>query len=188
MRQVFEGRSSLEADRLISPTINLAGNSGTHLKFYHAYAPYGQGLDDGLRVEISGTCGQIWNTIYEESGAGLGTAPTSLESWTPTTASQWELHDIDLSIWDGQRIVIRFTGINGFGNNLYLDHIQIAQSGVLLSWKKTSVSECFQEYLKGCLFLGSQSKRCADSQVCIVELSVYRFFKGKRPPTTVLPN
>lgn len=121
-----------QEDRLITPTINLAGNSGTHLKFYHAYAPYGQGLDDGLRVEISGTCGQIWNTIYEESGAALGTSPTSLESWTPTTASQWELHDIDLSIWDGQRIVIRFTGINGFGNNLYLDHIQIAQSGVQL--------------------------------------------------------
>ena len=121
-----------QEDRLVTPTINLAGNAGTHLKFYHAYAPYGQGLDDGLRVEITGTCGNIWQTIYEASGTALGTAPTTTESWAPTTAGQWQLHDIDLSIWDGQRIAIRFIGINGFGNNLYLDNIQIEQSGVQL--------------------------------------------------------
>ncbi|HRH39717.1 MAG TPA: PKD domain-containing protein, partial [Flavobacteriales bacterium] len=70
-----------QEDRLTTPTINLAGNSGTHLKFYHAYAPYGQGLDDGLRVDITGTCGNIWSTIYEESGAALGTAGTWRSRW-----------------------------------------------------------------------------------------------------------
>ena len=121
-----------QEDRLITPTINLAGNSGTHLKFYHAYAPYGQGLDDGLRVEITGTCGNIWSTIYEESGAALGTVPTTTESWTPTAITDWESHDIDISAYDGGRIAIRFIGVNGWGNNLYLDNIQIESSGVRL--------------------------------------------------------
>lgn len=121
-----------QEDRLVTPTINLAGNSNTHLKFYHAYAPYGQGLDDGLRVEITSTCGNIWSTIYSATGAALGTVPTTTESWTPQATSDWQSHDIDLSVYDGQRIAIRFVNINGWGNNLYLDNIQIESSGVHL--------------------------------------------------------
>ncbi|MBK8340918.1 MAG: choice-of-anchor J domain-containing protein [Flavobacteriales bacterium] len=121
-----------QEDRLITPTINLAGNANSRLKFYHAYAPYGQGYDDGLRVEITSVCGAFWNTIYTATGAALGTAPVTTEPWTPLLQSHWQLHDIDLSMYDGQRIAIRFIGINGWGNNLYLDDIQIETSGVAI--------------------------------------------------------
>ena len=124
-----------QEDRLLSPLINLAGSAGTHLQFHHAYAPYGSGRDDGLRVEISTNCGTNWTTLYSAAGAALGTAPQTTANWVPTLCSQWQLHDIDLSAYDGQNVMLRFTGICNFGNDLFLDNITVVNNGVKLALK-----------------------------------------------------
>ncbi len=125
-----------EEDRLVSPLINLAGSAGTRLQFHHAYAPYGgTGQDDGLRVEISTTCGSTWTTLYSAFGAALGTAPQTTATWVPTACNQWLLHDIDLSAYDGQTVMLRFTGIGNFGNDLFLDNIAVVNTGVKLAMK-----------------------------------------------------
>jgi hypothetical protein len=124
-----------QEDRLVTPMLSLAGSSGTRLKFHHAYAPYGSGYDDALRVEISTNCGAGWTTLYQAAGAALGTAPQTSNAWSPTAAGQWLLHDIDLSAYDGQVVVIRFVNVNDYGNRLYLDNIAVENNGLRLALK-----------------------------------------------------
>jgi len=124
-----------QEDRLVSPLINLASSAGTHLQFHHAYAPYGSGLDDGLHADISTDCGANWTTVYSAYGAALGTAPQTTTAWVPTACNHWLLHDIDISAYDGQRILLRFVGESHFGNDLFIDNINVVNNGVKLSLK-----------------------------------------------------
>ena len=124
-----------QVDRLISPVISLAGSAGTRLRFHHAYKPYGASYTDGLRVEISTNCGNNWTQLYYAEALALGTTTTGTNPWGPTAANQWLLHDIDLSAYDGQSVVIRFTGVCDYGDRLYLDNINIVNNGVKLAVK-----------------------------------------------------
>ncbi|MBL8000495.1 MAG: PKD domain-containing protein [Flavobacteriales bacterium] len=122
-----------QVDRLVSPVISLAGSAGTHLQFHHAYKPYGASYTDGLRVEISTNCGQSWTTLYYEEALALGTATTGTSPWAPSAANHWELHDIDLGAYDGHQVVLRFTGVNDYGDRLYLDNINVVNNGLRLA-------------------------------------------------------
>lgn len=124
-----------QPDRLVSPLINLAGSAGSRLQFHHAYAPYGSGLDDGLTVRISTDCGANWTTIYTAFGAALATAPQTTSQWVPTACNQWQFHDIDLSAYDGQLVLIHFEGESHFGNDLFIDNINVVNTGVRLALK-----------------------------------------------------
>ena len=124
-----------QEDRMVSPLINLAGSAGTRLQFHHSYAPYGSGFDDGLRVEISTNCGNNWTTLYTASGSALGTAPQTTATWVPTLCSHWQFHDIDLGAYDGHLVLLRFVGVCGFGNDLFLDNIAVLNTGIRLAVK-----------------------------------------------------
>ncbi|HRH38176.1 MAG TPA: PKD domain-containing protein, partial [Flavobacteriales bacterium] len=124
-----------QLDRLITPVITLGGSAGTHLKFHHAYKPYGASYTDGLRVEISTNCGQNWTQLYYAEALALGTTTTGTSPWEPTAANQWLLHDIDISAYDGQSVVIRFSGVNDYGDRLYLDNIEVVNNGLRLALK-----------------------------------------------------
>lgn len=124
-----------QVDRLVTPVITLGGSAGTRLKFHHAYKPYGTSYTDGLRVEISTNCGTSWTQLYYAEALALGTTTTGTSPWSPTAADQWSLHDIDLSAYDGKSVVIRFTGVNDYGDRLYLDNISVTNSGMRLALK-----------------------------------------------------
>ena len=124
-----------QLDRLVSPLINLAGSAGTRLQFHHAYAPYGSGLDDGLTVQVSDDCGTNWTTLYSAFGAALGTAPQTTSTYVPTACNQWLFHDIDISAYDGQLVLLRFVGECHFGNDLFIDNITVQSTGVKLALK-----------------------------------------------------
>lgn len=115
-----------QEDRLLTPPINLAGVAGTRLTFNHAYARYSSYYYDAFRVDVSPDCGATWNTVYQAAGSDLATAPDNTGgSWAPANCSQWATHDLDLGAYDGQVIVVRFVGICGYGQRLYMDNIRI---------------------------------------------------------------
>lgn len=124
-----------QEDRLLTPKVDLSASAGTRLKFHHAYAPYAAGYDDGLRVDVSVSCGASWTTVFQQVGSVLATTANSSSAWTPTNCNQWRLNDIDLSAYDGQTVLIRFSGINGYGNYIYLDNVVLESNGVALSVK-----------------------------------------------------
>lgn len=117
-----------QLDYLISPTFSLTGQSTGSISFDVAYARYNNSYSDGLKVEISNDCGATWTEIYNKAGGTLATAPNTISSFVPTS-SQWRTENIDLTPFANQAALqIRFVGVCGYGNNLYLDNINI-QSG-----------------------------------------------------------
>ncbi len=124
-----------QVDRLITPFIELGGNADVHLLFDHSYAPYSSSYNDAFRVEVSANCGASWNEVFYAIGSGLATTAATTAVYVPSNCSQWQTHDIDLGAYDGQRIMVRFTNVNDYGNYLYLDNVALTQNGVKLGVK-----------------------------------------------------
>jgi hypothetical protein len=119
-----------QQDWLISPAIDLSGSGASRLKFDHSYAEYSSTYADALRVEVSGSCGSTWTQVFYAAGPALATAPVTTSNFTPSNCSQWQAHDIDISAFDGQDILVRITAINDYGNWLYLDNVQVVANGL----------------------------------------------------------
>ncbi len=94
------------------------------LKFSHAYAQY-QAENDRLEVLISTDCGGSWTNIFDAQGSSLSTtAPTTAQFWP--TADQWDSTRINLDAYVGNEVMFMFRGTSDFGNNLFVDDINIA--------------------------------------------------------------
>ncbi|MCF8295440.1 MAG: hypothetical protein K9I34_05175, partial [Bacteroidales bacterium] len=74
---------------------------------------------------------QSFTPVYYKSGSALATlaGPTSA-SWAPDSASHWRRDTVDLSTYTGNYITVRFVSITGYGNNLYLDQIELKNSNL----------------------------------------------------------
>lgn len=124
--------SNLGNPTLTTPKIDLSQASGvTTFNFDHAYAYYNATFFDSLRVEISNNCGDTWTTLFYDGKDGLATAPAVASpdgsaGFVPT-ADQWVSNAIDISDFNGSpEVLIRFVGISGFGNNLFVDNINVS--------------------------------------------------------------
>jgi len=99
------------------------------LRFNVAYQPNTNG-GDTLAVVVSTDCGITWlPTSYKKAGTQLGTvAGTTNENFVPANGSQWRTETLSLTDFcsiKADNIMIGFQSINGYGNNLYLDGINI---------------------------------------------------------------
>ena len=112
-----------EKDELITPKLNLQGLSGAKLYFDLAYQVF-SGYSDSLAVFVSTDCGLNYTKVYQKGGTVLSTAGSAGNNFVPT-ASQWRTDTISLNPYTGQQIVIKIQNINGYGNKLYLDNINI---------------------------------------------------------------
>jgi hypothetical protein len=136
--------SAGQEDGLVTPAIDLAGFTGAHLTFDHAYARYDEYYSDGFRVDISSDCGSSWTNLYQASGSTLATASDNTSSsWAPASCSEWAAHDIDLGAYDGQTIKLRFVGTCGYGQRLYFDNVAVTGT-------PAAVAVSVRMYLDGC--------------------------------------
>lgn len=111
---------------LISPKVDLSNVSAASLFFDYAYAHYGGAYSDGMRVDISTDCWLTYDTLFLKIGDSLQTVPDDNTTWTPADCADWEKdYTIDISAYSGQEVMVRFVGINAWGNNLYLDNVNI---------------------------------------------------------------
>ena len=113
-------------DELVLPKYNLA--SGNYeLKFDLAYARYDAANFDGLQLLLSTDCGITYPAVlYSASGAALATTADMTAEFVPTGAAQWRTETIDLSSYAGQVVKLKFVAYNGYGNNLYIDNVQLS--------------------------------------------------------------
>lgn len=101
------------------------------MTFDLAYRQY-QAENDRLQVSISTDCGATWTNVYDKAGSALATLGAATGYFVPQSANQWRTETVDLSAWDGATdIMVRFDVTSAYGNNLYLDNINIA--GVFVS-------------------------------------------------------
>ena len=131
-----------ERDRLISPLINLTDYREASLDFEYAYAQRFSQYTDSLIVYISDNCGSAWTRLLqmgEDSLGGFATHVPSTSNFFPEQAEDWcgvgtnpECISIDLTPWAGNpNIQIMFESFNGFGNNIFVDNVNV--EGVLSS-------------------------------------------------------
>ncbi len=123
-------------DWLTTPLFAYDGTSPIHVSFQHAYARYNPNSTDSMALFISTDCGESWQRIasFEEDGSGnFATVPSFLTSgFTPSSSDEWcgttpICSDFDLSsFFSGPSdFQIRFVAKSGYGNNLYVDNINI---------------------------------------------------------------
>ena len=113
-------------DELIIPKYSLG--SGSHeLRFDIAYAPYDATNFDGLEVLLSTDCGVSYPvSLYSAVGAALSSVASQTSEFSPSASGQWRTQTIDLSAYANQVIKLKFVAYNGYGNNLYIDNVQLA--------------------------------------------------------------
>jgi hypothetical protein len=120
--------SSGETDVLFTPTFDLSSAAHPFASFEVAYATNGSATD-GLKVFVMTDCSRDLSKgtqVYFKSGSALSTAGSVSTSFVPSGADQWRTDMIDLKDFIGQpNVQLAFVGINGKGNNLYLDNIAV---------------------------------------------------------------
>ena len=123
-----------QVDEIITPGIDLSGGSAPAvLTFQVAYQLYTNpnstpNYSDTLLVQVSTDCGVTWTTPYLKYGAS---GPNKLTTATPTfstvpfipSLTQWRLETVTLPM--ASKVEIRFLNISGYGNQLYIDDINI---------------------------------------------------------------
>ncbi len=127
-----------QIDYFITPRIDFSSAvSGVVLQFDVAYARYDNTSVDKLEVMISTDCGASWTSIYNKAGTTFTTAPNVTTAFTPS-ASQWKKESVPLSTYAGQpEIMLSFNSTSDFGNNFYIDNINLSNP---LSIKENSGS------------------------------------------------
>lgn len=128
-RVLFYSSPAGAVDQLYMEGLNLTATGNLQLTFSLAHARYSAQYSDNLKVDLSTNCGATWTTVYNKSGADLATVTSFVTgSFTPT-AAQWRTETVDLSGYTTQNeVVIRFNAVSGFGNNLYIDDINISSN------------------------------------------------------------
>lgn len=139
-------------DLLVSPIMDLNNSPEAFLSFRVAYAPYQADSPEGLEVYVTTSCSESTEDarlIYQKTGKDLATAPSTNERFVPVGNESWRTEQIDLSEFSGEEnLQIIFAGINDFGNNLYLDNIEVVTEPrkqldiALQSIKNPSVVSC----------------------------------------------
>jgi hypothetical protein len=122
---------------LIPPEVNMSQyNSNIALEFDVAHAMYGgnggENAIDRLKVQVQ-ECGGNWVTLYNKSGKedpsaqnSLSTVAPETDPFEPTSANQWRHESISLSNYlSAQPLIIKFEATSGYGNNLFIDNINI---------------------------------------------------------------
>ena len=127
-----------QRDYLTTPLLNFQGFESVFMTFKYAYAQrYFQ--KDSLIVNLSNDCGETWTRIYANGPDGGGvfeTAETTADFFIPQNADDWcgsgygaTCPVLDLSEWAGQaNIKLQFETYANYGNNLYLDNIDISET------------------------------------------------------------
>jgi hypothetical protein len=126
----FYSSTSGNVDELYAPSMDLSasGFTAATLTFNVAYAGYTSASpeNDQLEVLVSTNCGSTWSSVYNKAGNNLKTANTTTSAFTPT-ASQWRTESINLNSYVGQaNLLVKFKATSDYGNNLYIDDINLA--------------------------------------------------------------
>jgi len=117
--------ASGQLDDLLTPWFLVPNNAIPKLTFKVAYRRYSSTWYDGLKVLITNDCGTTWTELYSKTGTTLATGADQTTEFIPSQASDWRTDTVDLSAYYGQKVRIKFQSVNGYGNNIYIDDIDI---------------------------------------------------------------
>ena len=132
----FSYNSIGEKDALITPALDFSNDTMIELSFEYSAAYYSSLYADSLKIYISDDCGDTWNLLasFADSIDGFATIDTGMNSYfIPQDSTEWchgnstiVCPNINLDTYSGSSsIKVKFESVNGFGNNLFIDNINI---------------------------------------------------------------
>jgi len=126
----FQYNGVFAEDELISWVVNLENSASPELTFDMAYARKSAGSLDSLNILISTDCGQSFTErVYANGGLAMATSVDNPLAFFPASSAEWRSEAIDLSAYNGQRIIVKFVSKTLIGNNLFLDNIGVSERG-----------------------------------------------------------
>ncbi|MCH2043855.1 MAG: T9SS type A sorting domain-containing protein [Saprospiraceae bacterium] len=148
---------------------DLSNASEAWLYFDLAYAKYSNTYIDTLEVLISTDCGQTFSSIYEQTGHDLATAPNNNSPFVPA-ANEWRTDSLSLDNFIGQEILLTIRNKCGYGNQLWLDNINVSSLSIPSSSIITAT-----EVPDQWLVYPNPVKRCNTIQIQTNSLETLRF-------------
>ena len=127
----FDLRGQL--DYIVSPPVNVTGADSIITTFDVAYKYYFDGsvsAFDSLAVVGSTDCGNTFTTVlFNRGGAQLaGPAGSSADPYTNPVTNDWQHYRVAAagSVLSNGSLVLGYRNKNGFGNNMFIDNINVA--------------------------------------------------------------
>ena len=117
-------------DELISNTIDLSNSAAASLSFKYAFAKRNSGNSDYLQVLASNNCGETWFLRKNISSSIISTMANTNSNFTPT-GSDWKVITIGPNSFANYLVSdfrFKFKFVNGGGNDLYIDDINLSGS------------------------------------------------------------
>ena len=117
-------------DELISNTIDLSNSPAASISFKYAFAKRNSGNSDYLQVLASKDCGETWFIRKNISSSIISTMPNTNSNFTPT-GSDWKVITIGANSFTNYLVSdfrFKFKFVNGGGNDLYIDDINVSGS------------------------------------------------------------
>jgi PKD repeat protein len=117
-------------DELISNTIDLSNSAAASISFKYAFAKRNSGNSDYLQVLASKDCGETWFMRKNISSSIISTMPNTNSNFTPT-GSDWKVITIGANSFSNYLVSdfrFKFKFVNGGGNDLYIDDINVSGS------------------------------------------------------------
>ena len=116
-------------DELRTPKITFSPTDSVILISFdvaHKYYPDASNYDT-LSVLVSKDCGATFTTLYKKWGPQLATADTSTFAYITPVNSDWRTDKVSVtgSLLSTGNIIVAFRNTNRFGNNIFLDNINI---------------------------------------------------------------
>ncbi len=115
--------------------INMTGVTleNAMLSFDVAFSMYATNYADSLQVLVSTDCGVNYTVLYNKGGSSLATTASTQNEFFPT-ASEWRKDSVDLSAYIGNpNVYINFRNINEYGQNLFVDNINLVGNDLKVS-------------------------------------------------------
>lgn len=150
----FNYGATSETDDLLFPeNLDLTNATGVMLRFRYAYAPYidaGGAWTDTLRVLASNNCGKNFTKLFNSGGEALSTTTTGMGpnsnyenlNWFPESCDDWAEVCLNLSDYAGQVLQLKIQSLNGYGNNIFIDNIQLSMTPLLNPTINGNASSC----------------------------------------------
>jgi PKD repeat protein len=113
-----------QEDYLTLIPVDLTNFEVPTLEFDYTHASYDSTYVDQLKVEVFRNCSPTGtpDIIWAKSDPELADTVTTSEYY-PTWAGQWNKIALSLENYVGEKVIIRFNAVNGYGNSTFLDNI-----------------------------------------------------------------
>jgi hypothetical protein len=140
------------------------------MTFKVAYERYSSSWYESLKVLITNDCGSNWTELYSKSGSDLATGPDNTSEFIPSQESEWRTDTVDLSDYINQQVQIKIVSINGWGNNIYIDDINVdVNTSTQTVFKQNTKTEIYPNPAQDIIYVKKDFKN--DEKIVVLDIS-----------------